>query len=461
MIHTLPTPEVFQNIEAEAALLGKMLTENRCIDRIADKLRPEDFAEPIIGKIYGLIVREHSMGRPVNPFTLKPYLEGDQAFESLGGMSFFAGLTGAQSLMVDERAADQIADFAARRRLIAGLQSTVELAGDREETTEAIINAADAAIVEATQHGETLHQPTGAQCLDELLASFDEPILGVECKIIPPIDKLLGPLRPKQLVICAARPGMGKTAVAISYALGAVQAGYGVLFISLEMSSTELGARMASDLCFDGQRGIPFEAIRDAKLKPDQIRKVVQARDMLASSHLQIVDAGKLTIGRIGMIVRRHKRRMAARGVSLDLVIVDYLQLVHPDQRTRSNYEAVSEVSRGLKAVAKDHGVAVMALAQLSRDVEKRPDRKPQLSDLRDSGQIEQDADAVMFLLREEYYHRLDEPDNDSPKYREWAEILERCQGGIEFIVAKRRNGRTGSATGRFYGAYQAVRGID
>lgn len=138
--------------------------------------------------------------------------------------------------------------------------------------------------------------------------------------------------------------------------------------------------------------------------------------------------------------------------------MVDYLQLLRPDQRGRSKYEDISEVSQSLKATAKDHDVAILALAQLSREVEKRPDKRPQLADLRDSGQIEQDADGVLFLLRNEYYLRQSEPEMFSADRGKWEHAMSKVQGKIEFILAKQRNGTTGSATGTFYGAYQAVR---
>ena len=173
---------------------------------------------------------------------------------------------------------------------------------------------------------------------------------------------------------------------------------------------------------------------------------------------LTVIDAGSLTIGRLEMLVRRQKRRFAAKGVNLDLVIVDYLQLLHADRKGLSPYEATSEISKRLKGLAKDHDVAVIALAQLSRSVEQRQDKKPMLSDLRDSGQIEQDADSVTFLLRQEYYEKQNEPDAPGEKHDAWEARMERVRGTIDFIVAKKRKGSTGTATGRFYGIYQAVR---
>lgn len=450
--------DAIQNIEAEAALLGALMFDNRVIDATADKVSPEDFADPVLADIYSVILREHSRGNPANVITLRPFFENDTRMENMGG--FLAQLTGSGAVIIGAHGfADQVAALAARRRLVTRLSETIALASDPHSSVEELVDSADGAIMEATHKGDPLHQPSGADCLSELIDAFDAPVHGVTSGSIPSLDGLIGPMRPKQLIIGAGRPGMGKTACALSYALGAAHAGYGVLFVSLEMSSTELGQRMAADMCFDGHSGIPYSAIRDNNLSPDQRSQIIRARDHMAELPFHVIDAGKLSIGRLGMIVRRYKRRFAARGHSLDLVIVDYLQLLSSDSKARSNYETVSEVSRGLKAIAKDQGVAMFALAQLSREAEKRPDKRPQLSDLRDSGQIEQDADAVLFLYRLEYYLRQSEPQKDSAEHRDWQESLSGCQNRIEFICAKRRNGSTGTADGYFFGSNQAVRG--
>ncbi len=453
-------PETNANVEGEAALLGALMSERSIIDAIADKVQVEDFSELLFGRIYSVILREHALGRAANPVTLRPYFADDEGMLSVGGPGYLARLTGSGASIIGAYAqADQIAMLARRRRLVEGLKAALALAEDHEQTPEMIVDAADAALMLATQQGETVHQPSAGGCIDEVIAQFGQDQAGVRCGVIPALDTLLGPLRPKQLVIGAGRPGMGKTALALSYATGAAQDGHGVLFVSLEMSSTELGERMAADLCFDGDgRGVPFAAISENRATTEQKRQIVRAAEEAAALPFRVIDVGRLTIGRLNMMVRRHARRMAAQGQKLDLVVIDYLQLLSPDGKQKSPYEAVSEVSRGLKAIAKDHGVAVLALAQLSREVEKRPDKRPQLSDLRDSGQIEQDADAVLFLLREEYYVRQIEPDESDPKYVDWKEALERSAGKIEFIVAKRRNGCTGKAMGNFYTAYQAVR---
>lgn len=446
------------NVEAEAVLIGALFQENSLIDYACDRLTDQDFAEPLHGRIFSAIVREAASGKRVSPVTVKGYFENDPAMQSVGGVGYLARLSGdMQGLLAPKEIITQVADLAKRRRMRAGLATAADACADLDVTPEEIIAHADTALSSNAQ--DSIVMVSAGKSIDELLASFADKQPGVVSGIIPTLDDLLGPMKPKQLIIGAGRPGMGKTAVALSYAIGAASGGHGVLFVSLEMSAVELAARMVSDLCFDGEQGVPFPAIRDGELNDWQRQRAGQAAIMAQELPFEIVDVGSLSIGRLHMIVRRHARRMEARGEKLELVVVDYLQLLSPDSRGRSAYEAVSEVSRGLKAMAKDNGVAVLALAQLSRAVEQRADKRPQLSDLRDSGQIEQDADAVLFLNRPEYYLRQNEPAKDAPERLNWEQKLDAARGMIEFIVAKRRNGETGSEFGQFHGFYQAVRG--
>lgn len=444
------------NTALEAELLGGLMLDNSSVDRVADLVQAEHFSEAILGRIFQAIVHDVARGQPANALTLKGYFDRDPDIAQLGGIVFLARLTGNYRGSPLAQVAGTVADLARRRQMRSGLRTVSDACEDLTVAVGEITTRADMAL--SAHAGDTVHQPTGGECFDELILSFDEGCHGVRCGQIPALDDLLGPLRPKQLIIGAGRPGMGKTAVALSYAVGAARAGHGVLFISLEMSSTELAGRMAADMCFDGQGGVPYPAIRDRDLNPWQRRKVVEAGSAMHALPLHVVDIGHLTTGRLSMLARRHARRFEARGHRLELIVIDYLQLLSPDQRGRSNYEAVSEVSRALKALAKDMGCAVLALAQLSREVEKRPDRRPQLSDLRDSGQIEQDADAVLFLLREEYYLRQSEPDLTDPSRATWEQAMQDYAGKIEFILAKRRDGIAGTAVGAFHGAFQAVR---
>ncbi len=452
--------EALSSVETEACLLGSLMRQNDTIDSVADTLSPEHFAEAIHGRIYSAIVKEASLGRPSNPLTIKSYFHDDPTINQLGGVSYLAKLTGTLSSgMSVKDCSRQIIELADRRSLVARLDSALALACDPSQSNETVLDAADEAITSLSSGRDGLSQPSAAQAMDSMIAAFDQPKSGVLCRQIGSLDDLLGPLRPKQLIIGAGRPGMGKTAVALSYSVCAALSGHGVLFVSLEMSADELAARMTADLCFDGHSGIPFESIRDGKLNRMQLGAISEARDRMAEAPFRIIDAGSLSVGRLAMIVRRYKRRFAAQGHKLELVVIDYLQLLSPDTKGRSNYEAVSEVSRSLKAIAKDHDVAVLALAQLSRAVEQRPDKRPVLSDLRDSGQIEQDADAVLFLYRHEYYLRLAEPEQNDPKREDWEAALEKCRGSLELILAKRRNGRTGKGQAIFWVGNQAVRG--
>lgn len=447
------------NVEAEMAVIAAMLCEPKIIDALADRLKSEEFVDLFLGYVYSLIIREHSLGRAATPITIRPLLESEPAFAELGGWNWLATLTGsvgAVSIISASSSASQITEFAQRRRLVEGLRETITLASDYDQPIAGLIEAADEAISAAREAGSDSAEYSGADCIRTVIDGFDQPITGTTCGNILSIDTLLGPMRPSHLVIGAGRPGMGKTATAISYALGAAAKGHGVLFVSLEMSADQLGERMAADLCLEHR--IPHEAIRDRTLTDVQKREVCRAHSRLANLPLQIIDRGGLQVGRLRSIVRRWARRFEARGSKLELVIVDYLQLMRVD-RKMDRFEAVGEISRSLKEIAKENDVAVFALAQLSRAVEQRGDKRPQLSDLRESGQIEQDADAVLFFLRQEYYLRLDEPAEGTERREKWEKALNDCQGRIEFICAKRRNGRTGSLTGDFLYHYQAVRG--
>jgi replicative DNA helicase len=435
------------DLQLEQSLLGLLMADNSHVDRAADILTPTDFSDHEAQHIYETIVHLVSQGRPANPATMRGLVESPGLLIALTANPMV--------WMTPADAAKQLAELGQRRRMRTGLTEAAQACEDLTASSHEAVTLADAAIAPKAQG--SIREASVARCLGDFIDGLDAEQHGVLCQSIPAFDELHGPMEPSQLIILAGRPGMGKTAAALSYALGAAQAGHGVLFVSLEMNAAQLSGRMFADLCFNGAE-IPYSAIRDRKLNDFQRRRLVDVQSKAQSLPLRIIDAGSMTPGRLGMIARRTDRRMRAKGQKLDLIVVDYLQLMRPDSGTNKPYEAVSEVSRCLKALAKDAGVPVLALAQLSREVEKRPDRRPQLADLRDSGQIEQDADSVVFLVRPEYYLRQNEPEPSSPDFLKWQGLLAEVQGKIEFILAKRRNGTTGTAFGAFHGAYQAVR---
>lgn len=453
--------QALSNVDSEAALCGALMLDNGRIDAIADQLTPEDFSEPLFAEIFSVIVREAALGRPANPITLKPYFAEHTGMLDAGGPTYLNRLAANNQASWSNHTdlARQIKALSSRRALVSGLNAASMLASDPAETNEAVIDRTESVLAVASSSTERASEFTAAQCLRGMLDNMDKPRGGVECGRISTLDRLMGPMRPGQLNIGAGRPGMGKTALALSYSLGAALNGHGVLYVSLEMAADELAMRLASDLCFDGRQGIPFESIRDGRLNRDQKFAVARAIERIEEAPFMVADYGSVTIGRLNMIVRRYKRRMAAAGQKLEMIVVDYLQLVQSDTKGRSNYETVSEVSRGLKAIAKDHGVAVFALAQLSRAVEQREDKRPFLSDLKESGQIEQDADAVLFLYRHEYYLKQKQPEETDPKFPAWQDAVRNSEGVLELILAKRRNGPIGKCQATFWAGNQAVRG--
>lgn len=252
------------------------------------------------------------------------------------------------------------------------------------------------------------------------------------------------------------------TALATSAAWGYAANGHGVGFVSLEMGDVDIGMRLASDVCFSINRPVPHEAIRRGELSFDQIESVERARDKLAEMPIIFVDAAAMTLSRLSAMVRRMRRRMEAVGKTLDVVFVDYLQLLTMDGKQENRTQEVSAISRGLKAIAKDNDITMFVLSQLNRGVEARENKRPLLSDLRESGQIEQDADAVIFLYRDEYYLKQAEPDSDNVAARErWHLAMNASHGRIEFIAGKTRHSETSKAIGFFFGQHQAVRGSD
>jgi replicative DNA helicase len=252
---------------------------------------------------------------------------------------------------------------------------------------------------------------------------------------------------------------MGKSILGMNIARAAAEQGHGVLFVTLEMRDTQLAMRLAADLCFDGHSGVNFSDIERGEVSAEQFARVHRAKEEIHDLPLIIADLPSIRIGALNALIRRNARQMAARNIKLELVIVDYLQLVDPDRQCDNRTAEITQVSRGLKMAAKANDVGVIALAQLSRKVEEREERRPRLADLRESGSIEQDADGVLFLYRPEYYLHQNEPPEGHERREKWEAGLRACAGDIELICAKRRQGETGIKHARFFGAFQTVRG--
>lgn len=448
------------NVEAEIGLLGDLINNNRLIDEIADRCRPGDFSVPVHGRVYGKMLEQSAAGTTVDAVTLAPHFHDEPEWPRI------YSVLAAASLNAGPRARtkayfEQITMLSSRRRLVAGLLDVTVSARDLTVSREELLADADEAVGELADQAITKQAPVGAYA-QLVIDSFGKPIVGVQCGSIGTLDDVMGVLRPSNFVVVGGRPGMGKTSLVTSYSIGAASRGHGVLIFSLEMSADELTRRMLADMCFSQRGGVFYSHIRDNTVRGVDLDAVISAQRRLDELPLEINETSGLTLAKLTRQARAHKRRLAARGQALELVVVDYLQLMSHSRKGMSLYEHASEISLGLKEFAKAENLVVMAVAQLSRDVEKRPDKRPMPSDLRDSGQIEQDADVILFLYREEEYLKRTEPDDQlGAKYETWRTDMNAVRNRIEFIVAKRRSGPSGKALGWFFGANAAVRGGD
>lgn len=314
------------NLEAEAALFGALFFDAANIELAADRLAPADFAEPAHAWLFDVLREQRSTGKSTSPIALKGFIDGEPNFERLGGQRYLArlcsddlGILGTRELI------EQISELARRRRMRAGLATAANACSDLEATMAEINQHTDEAM--SVLSGANVTELSAGECVSALVKSFGQDRHGVTCGSIACLDAILGPMRPTELIIGAGRPGMGKTAVALSYGLGAASRGHGVMYVSLEMSAIQLASRMAADQCFDGREGVQFNAIRDGSLNEWQYRRVREAEARIHQMPFKVVDTGHLTVGRLNMLIRRTARRMAASGQKLELVIVDYSTL--------------------------------------------------------------------------------------------------------------------------------------
>ena len=461
------------NVEAEAAFLGAALIDNRVIEELVTPLRPDHFFEPVHGRIYERILQLLDRKAVVTPVTLKPYFEADEALKELGGASYLARLTAdGQGLLAPRELAEQIYDLALLRELVAVGRNLVNSALDTSESVEPMeqISIAEAALYKVAEGASTGSEAQGfATATRTALGMIEKALLsgghvsGTTTGLTS-VNEKVGGLHDSDLIILAGRPGMGKTSLATNIAFNAADrlrrdiadgidpaksVGAATAFFSLEMSADQLATRILAE-----QSGISSEALRMGKISREDFQQLSYASQRLAELPLYIDDTPGLTIAALRTRARRLKRRH-----DIGLVVIDYLQLLQGSGRATDNrVNEISEISRGLKTLAKELSVPVIALSQLSRAVEQREDKRPMLSDLRESGSIEQDADMVWFVFREDYYVAAREPKvpegSDDAKIHEahaaWQAEMERVFGTAELIVAKQRHGATGKVRLRF-----------
>jgi replicative DNA helicase len=464
-----------QNLEAEQALLGAILVNNEAYRRVAEFLLAEHFAEPVHRRIYDAIKTLIERAQIANPVTLKNMFDQDGALAEIGGAQYLARL--AASVVTIINAADygrQIYDLHLRRQLITIGEDVVNdaYAYDLESEAQAQIETAEKKLFDLATLGQydsgfRAFNVALKDAIDMAEAAFQKggKTIGVATGLSD-LDKVLGGLHPSDLLVLAGRPSMGKTALATNIAFNAARAyragksadgrtiaedGAVVGFFSLEMSAEQLATRVLSE-----QSGVSSDRIRRGEVSGADFDKFVRASQDLAEVPLYIDDTPALSITGL-----RTRARRLQRTHGLNLIVIDYLQLLRGSGDGRGNdnrVQEVSEITRGLKALAKELNVPVMALSQLSRQVESREDKRPMLSDLRESGSIEQDADVVIFIYREEYYLSRGQPaqrpeeanDKYNERYERWKKRLEEVHDTAELLIAKQRHGPINNITVRF-----------
>ncbi|MGD0189575.1 MAG: replicative DNA helicase [Rhizomicrobium sp.] len=444
------------DIDVEQALLGAILVDNQAIERVAAILKPEHFYDPLHQRLYESMAASFDHGGfVITPLTLHAAMKADPGLQEIGGLAYLANLAQAAPALPNVRDyAKILQELSVRRALIHIGEDIVNTAYEapHEKPPKAQIEDAEKAlyrIAESSQYGEG---PLDfAESLRRTVESAERAqqrggrISGVATGFAD-LDSLLGGLQPSDLIILAGRPGMGKTSLATNIAFNAarfyvqdmadglaISKGAPVLFFSLEMAAQQLSARILSE-----QTEIEMWKIRNGKFSDQEWDQFVLKMQDLSTLPLFIDDTGGISIAQIAARARRLKREK-----NIGAVVIDHIQLVAPARRVENRVQEITEISKSLKVLAKELDVPVIALSQLSRSVDSRDDKRPVLSDLRESGSIEQDADVVMFVYREAYYLKTKKPAEDDPEFTKWSEKMERVEHLADVLVEKHRHGAT------------------
>lgn len=446
------------NIDAEQALLGAILTNNEQMQRVGDVLNESHFYLPVHQRIFAAIRHYNDRGMIASPVTLKHYFEQDEDLSELGGGGYLMQLASSAIHVINVRDyADTICDLALKRQLISVGEDVVNTAYDNDIDLPASsqIEQAEQRLFNMSMEGGS---DSGFKAIRSAVSSAVERaqkayknagrIVGVDTGLTD-LNGMLGGLQDSDLLILAGRPSMGKTALATNIAYNAAEffreqaketgePPKSVGFFSLEMSDEQLALRLLASAC-----GYSSHKLTHGNITNEEFQILVRESTKMSEMPIHIDDTPALSISALRTRARRLKRTQ-----NLGFLVVDYLQLVRGSSSKSSENRVleISEITQGLKAIAKELNIPVMALSQLSRAVEQREDKRPLLSDLRESGSIEQDADVVLFIFREEYYvGRRMPPIEEEQKYSKWQEEMERVHNIGEVIIAKHRNGPIGN----------------
>jgi replicative DNA helicase len=453
--------EAPHNIEAEQALLGAILINNEAMDRVSAFLEPVHFFDPLHGQIYETAAKMIQAGKQATPITLKTFFDSAEPIDANLTVPQYLGRLAASATTIinAEDYGRTIYDLAVRRQLIVLGEDLVNSAYDApiDFPPESQIQEAETRLYDLAERGKygqgfMSFGTALTHAIDMANAAYerDGHLSGLATGLND-LDNKMGGLQPSDLIILAGRPSMGKTALVTNIAYNIAKTyrsekqpdgtektidGGRVGFFSLEMSAEQLATRILSE-----QSEIASERIRRGMIDENEFRKLVAVSQEMSRAPLYIDQTGGISIAQLAARARKLKRQKG-----LDLLIVDYLQLLSGSSKRGDNrVQEITEITTGLKALAKELTVPIIALSQLSRQVEAREDKRPQLSDLRESGSIEQDADVVMFVFREEYYVERQKPREGTTEFNDWQTQMMAVSGKAEVIIGKQRHGPVGT----------------
>ena len=427
--------------EAELAVLGALLYDNLTYEQVSEFLKSDHFHDPVHQKLYAAITHTIQKGNLANYITIAPFMLDDEAVKDRGGEAYIRTISKSiLSLQYVGEYGKQILDAYIRRELIRIGSGVVTKSQQYEVGKDATTTIEDTEHqlfqLASTNQNSKIIRPFG-KVMEEVIyqsklaLSNDSHTVGIPTGLVD-LDRHLGGLHPSDLIILAGRPSMGKTALATNIAFFAANyGGKGVAFFSLEMSAEQLAMRILGQ-----EAGISPDKLRKGTITQSDVTNLISHSRRLANAPFYIDDTPALTIAGL-----RTRARRLYRQDKISLIVIDYLQLLSAGTGTESRVQELSFITRSLKALAKELNIPVLALSQLSRAVEQRDDKRPQLSDLRESGTIEQDADVVMFVFREAYYESRKKPPETSPKMGEWQARMNKIHNTAELMIAKQRHG--------------------
>lgn len=436
------------NVDLERALLALIVADNAVMGRIGD-LAEDDFFDDVNRQIFETARGLYADGRAINLITLKSNLYALRFADGRDLVSYLKEVSLAGEMPDAESASKLLRELAMRRRIMHAADAMTEMATNYKAPIPAIISESVRALDDIAARTKPAGRTkwTMQEATDDVLDKLaDGEVPEMISTGLADLDRMTGCLRRGQYGILAGRPSMGKSAFAVCYALGAARKGHGVLFFSLEMSASQIAARAITEMAYRTDMRVEYASMMQGAVGLETIEGLVRRSKPLRNLPLTIDEEGSLTISEIAIRTRRHAIEMQKQGKQLDLVIVDHIGKVTPSNRYRGNkVQEMGEISHGLFQIGKSERVGVLALSQLNRQVEQRENKRPGLSDLRESGNLEQDADMVLFAFRPAYYLERAREDENTQQEMERIDRLEKCANLLEIGVAKNRNGKTGT----------------